>query len=644
MTKKRIFIIIGMILAIGLSYGYSFYPDEESPGAAPPTTEKEQPVVMYYIDAQLLPEQSGLRGSENLTWCNPADVPVDTLRFHLYYNAFKSEKTTLLTESKFYRQSRERLKERQFGEIKIEEIRIIGGEELTEKIRYIAPDDGKEDDQTVMEVKLQKPVEPGQAITIKIDFSLVIPEIFLRTGQADEYFFISQWFPKIGVMQADGQWHCHQYHLLSEFFADFGDYKVALTIPEKFIIGATGNLENKRKNADGSYTYFFEEKNIHDFAWVAYPHFTKVVEKIQLKGNPHETTIIVLMAPQHRKLRNRYLNILKFTMNFFAEHLFPYPYRSFTLVDPPLKGIASGGMEYPTLITGVHFPFSPAGWKFLEIVTAHEFAHQYWYGMVGSDEFREAWLDEGVTVFFEMEITDSYFQKAASFLDSTWLPIHSWEMKRNRAVSLLPVDKVNQYSWNFLDKKYYSGNVYDKAGIFLRSLKNLVGREKMYGFFKFYAQRFKYKHPDSQDFVTAFNEYMEEDFSWAFDQFINGETQLDQSVYSVESVRTGNNPDQYRNEAVFLRNEGYFPVELLIKLKNGEEIKYFWKEREKKRKIVFNHAAPIASAVIDPKFKILLDTNLVNNSKTSIYEEQKLSKWWARVGFYFQNVLSFLFL
>jgi hypothetical protein len=631
MMAKKIVSIFWLVVIVTLTGGSLF-------------CQPVEPTVKYYIEAQLFPENSSLRGSESLTWRNPAEVPAQTLRFHLYYNAFKNEKTTFFREAKFYRKPKEKLKEYRFGEIKIEEMRIIGGEELTEKIRYIAPDDGNEDDQTVMEVALAEPVAPGQAITLKIDFNLTIPQIFIRSGQADDYFFMGQWFPKIGVLQADGQWNCHQYHRHSEFFADFGEYRVALTVPEKFIIGATGNLESKKKNADGSYTYIFEEKNIHDFAWAASPHFNKIVEQIQLTGNSHETNIILLLSPHHRKAQHRYLNTLKFAMRFCAEHLFAYPYKNITLVDPPLKGAASGGMEYPTLITGHYIPYLPASLKLTEIITIHEFAHQYWYGMIGSDEAGEAWLDEGVTVFFEMEIADAYFQNAASFLDLSWLPIYSWEIKRFRLASLLPVDKPNQHAWDFLDGRHYSANVYDKAGLFLRTLKNLVGREKMYGFFKLYAERFKLKHPGGDDFIDTFNEYMDEDFSWAFDQFIKGETLLDQSVYAVESVKIEENPERYRNEAIFLRSQGYFPVDILIKLKNGEEIKYFWKEKEKKRKIVFQHQSPIDYAVIDPKFKVLLDINLINNSKTLTFEAKGSNRWWARLGFYFQNILSFIFL
>lgn len=602
----------------------------------------DEPIVKYLITAQLLPKVKKLEASEILTWINKTDNPISNLRFHLYYNAFRNIKSTFLKEAGFGKKSKRYLNKLKFGEIKIKEMRIINGEELYGKIRYISPDDQNEYDRTVIEINLEEPVQPYQSITIKIGFVLTIPKIIARTGFADDYFFFGQWFPKIGVLQNDGEWNCHQFHRHSEFFADYGEYKVDITIPENFIIGATGNLIKKEKNVDKTITYFYEEKNIHDFAWTASPEFKKIVEKIKLKGNDENTTIELLLSPFHSGAKQRYLNSIKFALNFFAENIFPYPYKKITIVDPPLKGMRSAGMEYPTLITAGYSKLVPDSIKFTELVTIHEFGHQYWYGMIGTDEFREAWLDEGVNTFFEMEILDAYFKNSSSFIASNLININDWERNRLSGVSLLPVDKINQYSWKFLNGSYYSDYVYSKASTLLRSLKNYVGKKKMYDFFKFYAQKFKFKHPKTEDFINTFNEFMDKDFSWAFDQFINGSSNLDNSVFMIESKKIDSNPVKYRNEAIFTRNEGYFPVELLIKLKNGKDIKYFWEEKEKWKKIVFYENSPIDYAVVDPDFKILLDKNLINNSKILNPKRTRLRTIASKLGFLFQNILSLL--
>ena len=602
----------------------------------------KSPAVKYNINARLYPEKSRLKASESLTWINKSIKPISELRFHLYYNAFRNEKSTFLREAGYYKKSSKELKDYDFSDITISKM-IIGGEELTEKISYISPDDGNRDDRTVLMVKLNRPVLPGRSIKIFIDFTLKIPEILSRTGQEDNYFFMAQWFPKIGVLEKNGKWHCHQFHANSEFLSDFGEYNVKITLPEKFLIGATGILIKKSKNSDGTVSYTFHEHDIHDFAWTAYPYFRRAVEKIRLKGNKHTTTIELLYPAKQPESRKRIMNSVKFAMIFFAEHIFPYPYEKLTIVQPPLKGIYSGGMEYPTLITaGYYADASPDNLKFLELVTIHEFIHQYFYGMIASDEFREAWLDEGVTTFFEMEIVERYFKDKASYAGFGPLRIDEWESRRKRYVKIPHVDKTNTVSWGFVSRSAYGGNVYSRAAFFLRSLTNYAGRVNMYPFFRYYANRYKFKHPGTDDFIREFNKFMKTDFNWAFEQYINGTSGLDNSVYYVESVKVDSNPDKFRNEVVFIRNEGFFPVETLIKLQNGKEIRGLWKENKKWRRIVFHDKSPIVYAAVDPDFKLPLDYNFLNNVKVREFNKSGIKKFYSSLGLSFQAIISFL--
>jgi Peptidase family M1 domain len=616
----------------------------------PPANDKEQvpepelgPIVSYLIEAQLEPSARKLRATETMSWRNTTSHTVNQLRFHLYYNGFRSLNTSFLKEGKYYRKSNSTLSKLKFGEIQIQEIHRINGGNLTANTRYVSPDDNNPDDRTVMEIQLKEPVAPDQTIRLRIRFTLIIPQIFARTGMAGDYFFFAQWFPKIGVLQDDGRWHCHQFHYQSEFFADYGDYKVVLkNIPKKYIVGASGNLVKEEKNTDGSVTYFFEEKNIHDFAWTAYPYFKKVTDFIQLKGNPTKTKIELLLAPDHQQYQQRHLDSLKFAMTFYADHIMPYPYRKITIVDPPLEGIASGGMEYPTLFTTASMSLIPDAIKVPEMVTIHEFGHEYWYGIIGSDEFREAWLDEGINSYVEMEILEEYFNNGAEAINSWIIKASSEAMHRIRYTSLERVDPAGQFSWNFMNRRQYALNVYSKIAILMKSLRNLVGKKRMLSFLKFYTHKYKFKHPTGKDFVATFNTFMEEDFSWAFDEFVFTPNHLDQAVYSVKSSKLTEVPKSYRNEVVFVRKEGYFPSELLITLENGKEIKVFWKEREKWKRVLFDDPSPIKQAVIDPHYKIPLDRNYLNNSIVRKPDHSGLRRLALRFGFLFQNVVSFL--
>jgi hypothetical protein len=608
----------------------------------PLTVPDQGPALAYTIDAQFIPSMRKIIASETIDWRNTSSQPVESLQFHLYYNAFRNVKSTFFQEWGYYKKPKKELDNTRWGEVKLQEIELAGGTNLTGNITYISPDDGNTDDRTVMSVKLPAVVSPGQSVKLKISFTLTIPQIFLRTGVEGEYYFIGQWFPKLGVLLDNGQWRCHQFHFNSEFFADYADYRVKLTVPGKFVVGASGNLVDKEKNADDSITYRYEEKNIHDFAWVAYPYFTKITEEIKLKDAREPVTVELLLPPGHRAAGDRYMNVLKYTLDFFARTLFPYPYRKLTLVDPPLEGFGSGAMEYPTLVTLGYHPLILDSFKLPELIAIHELAHQYFYGIVGNDESREAWLDEGVSDFYEKEIAELYFKDSRSLLDIWMFKVDAWEPDRDSYASSIPVNNVNEYSWKFLNSDYYNSNVYSRAAIFFRSMKGLVGKERMYDFFKYYAQKYAYKHPTSEDFIDSFNAFMNEDFNWAFDLYIRGESGVDNAVYSIDSFKISSNPLKYRNEAVFVRKEGYFPVDISIKLENGKEIKSSWREKEKWKKMIFEDTSPIKQALIDPFYKVPMDKNFLNNSKVSDPDTSGIDRLALKAGFIIQDLLGSL--
>lgn len=615
-----------------------------SPPASVSAETGEKNGIRYQIECQLLPEEKTLLGSTTIRWSNPTKKPVKRLRFHLFYNAFKSEKTTLLQEYEFHKKSKNELEGTQFGEIKIKEMRIINGEELTQRITFISPDDQNPHDQTVMEVNLNEPVDPLQTITIKTDFQLLIPEIIDQTGRVDDYFFLSRWYPKIGVLEQDGSWNCHQYHRNAGFPGDFGRFQVAVTLPERFTIGATGNLEKKTKNQDGTYTYVFSEKDIHRFVWVAYPHFQETIEKIRLKGKSQDTKIVMLLPPDHQKEKKRYLRALKFSLSQYAELIFPYPYKKIILMVPPHGTIGSASQSYPGLISVAASTLWPRCFLQAERRIIREFGHQYWNGILGPDTGREAWLDEGLNAYFETELMEKYIKNPGSPNPFRWLEILNRHHHRWKYLGQVKVEKIQQYAWKFMNTGTFKSTVRSKSALLLQTLGNHLGRKRLLDFFRFFARRFAYKHPTTRDFVDNFNQFMGQDFTGLFQQFLSESSTLDHSVYILKSVKINSSPDRYRNEIVFIRKRGYFPVDLLIKLRNGKEIKIQWKERENWKKIVLENDCPVEYAAVDPEFKIPLDMNVFNNSKRCKAPVGTITKIALKIGFWFQNLLGFLVL
>lgn len=620
-------------------------------------------IVDYRIQVKLLPETKGLDGRETLTWLNDALVPVSELQFHLYLNAFKNNRSTFIKESGGTHRGF-KVDEDNWGYITVKSLRIKEGEDLTSRLEFIQPDDGNPDDQTVMRVPLPAPVNPQEEITLEIEFEAKLPRVFARSGFADDFYMVGQWFPKLGVNQ-DGVWNCHQYHQNSEFFADYGVFEVEITVPKGFLVGATGERTKERDNGDGTVSYTHYQEDVHDFAWTACPDFVAFRERFTLEDPPVDTEMILLVHRQHLNQKPRLLDSLKKGLEFYSRAYGPYPYRTVTLVDPPIKALAAGGMEYPTLFTTMSISFMPKGLRMPEMVTIHEFGHGYWYGIVGSNEFEEAWLDEGINSYSEMKAMDHYYGPGRSMIDLGPMKIGDADYQRLQFIPIFAWDPIVKKSWEFVSGGRYSSNVYSKAAITLKTLENHLGGEVMARVMRTYYERWKFRHPTTGDFIAVAEDVSGRDLGWFFDQFLKRAGSVDYAVSSVRSreeaeplgfyggellaPKPGKSGEEkegekiYRNEVVVQRKgEFVFPQEILVTFENGEEIREEWDGRDKWRRFVYRRPVKLKSARLDPENKILLDVNFFNNSKVMKPDPASPLKYALGLALKFQEFLTCL--
>ena len=362
-------------------------------------------VVAYQIEGTYDARTHTLDANELLTYTNKTGTTLDRFPFHLYLNAFQP-KSTWETESQWIG-NRDLEKgagwdDKHFGSNEVKSLEIVGEGDVTGKMKFISPDDGNADDRTVFEIVPPKPVAPGGSIQFRIHFVAKFPEVVARTGYKRDFLMAGQWFPKVGVWW-NGSWNCHQFHASTEFFADFGTFDVKLTLPAKWNVGSTGLQTGAKDNGNGTQTVSFHAEDVHDFAWTTDPGTIVVEDSIKL--STRTVKIRMLMQPGHMASAPRYMEALKGTMRKFDEWIGPYPYPQITVVDPPHGGGAAGGMEYPTLIHGgrLHGGCRNPCWL-PEMEVEHEFGHQYWYGMVATNEFENAWMDEGINSYTEAKI------------------------------------------------------------------------------------------------------------------------------------------------------------------------------------------------------------------------------------------------
>src|SRR5580704_15952904 len=270
---QRTHLFVAALLLAPLCHAQSLATN--SPNGQPLSTR----VTAYTIDARLDTDHKTLDATETLTYKNLTGQPLNTFPFHLYLNAFRPE-STFTRETHFSGGIRDNERDNSYpdekrGSITISHIDADTFGDFTPTLRFIAPDDNNLDDHTVAEITLPHPLAPNDSITFHIAFHDKFPLSVARNGYKRDFIMGGQWFPKVGVLW-HGAWNCHQYHADTEFFADFGTYNVNLTLPQRYIVGASGIQTGEQANSDGTTTLSFRGEDIHDFAWAASPHFVAV--------------------------------------------------------------------------------------------------------------------------------------------------------------------------------------------------------------------------------------------------------------------------------------------------------------------------------------------------------------------------------
>jgi hypothetical protein len=552
----------------------------------PAATPASPPVVEYTMEVSLDPGKKILDGREHLVWRNPSGDSVAELRFHLYLNAFKNNRSTFMRESGGQlRGDRAGNKPDDWGWIDIASIQAAGVD-LKPGSRFIQPDGNDPSDETVLLVLLAKPVPPHGEIALDITFRARLPRIFARTGFVRDYFLVGQWFPKIGVYEPAGMrerksggWNCHAFHADSEFYADYGNYDVSLTVPSKFIVGATGKRASETKNGDKT-TYRYLQNDVHDFAWTADPRWlvteftfdpnrdipagwsARAAEELGLSEADialKPVTVRLLLQPGHERARERYLRSTKEALSFYGLWYGAYPYETLTVVDPPDDGGGSGGMEYPTFITGdapselLRWPFEKV--RVVELVTIHEFGHQYWYGMVGSNEFEESWLDEGLNTDSEYRAMALAYGPREVVELPGGLGFDEMSMAHGEFARLKNLDPIRRCAWCYFSEFSYGVNSYPKVGLFMAQLRNDLGPRVFARAQRAYFEQWSFRHPTTSDFFAVFERVSGRDLSTYRLNLVEGTSRLDWQVVSAKTSRAE------RDDGVFDRPTGRVTLE-----------------------------------------------------------------------------------
>jgi hypothetical protein len=607
------------------------------PGASAPDRWFEHPksprIAGYRIHATLDWPRKLLQGRETITWRNTGAAPTQEIPLHLYLNAFKGPQTVFAREGGWdwaEGGSRRVTDPSSWGYCALREVRFEG--------RALQGHHGE--DETVYWLSLPRTVAPGETIRLEVQWESRFPRLAARSGwsgsspEGSGFLMGAQWFPKVGVYQGDA-WNCHAYHASTEFFADFGVYDVDLSLPGNLVLAHTGTQVRPASPdpaVSGNVLRQLHAEDVHDFAWAAAPAGSWQVETRPYRG----IQVQYFFPPRDRAGLDRQQAAVQAALKHSAEWFQSYPYPVLSVLDVPKEAAGADGMEYPTLFTAGMRPFEPSplradldlpAWPHRihggpEEVAIHEFGHQYFQGLLASNEVEEPWLDEGFTSWFTRKTLERSYQSlfaSRRFQVGTDYPswLDYW--------SAPSVDPVTQVGFQMLDYGSYARSAYDKPVLILDQLEAMLGRPVMDRVMKAYTDEMAFRHPSRQDFKRIAERVSGRDLGAFWRDFVEGTDVLDVVIHAVdaqEQFRGGwmtapegqtfvapqpDAPGRRGSITLFRRGGIIRPVILWVRLENRVEHRLTWDGKD--RWVTYDFDSPVDAAILDPdgQYPILKD-------------------------------------
>jgi hypothetical protein len=604
---RRLVALLMMVAAVGLAAGPRTWTTEKWFEKA-----KSPRIANYRIEATLDFEHKTLEGRETITWRNTGTAPTQELPLHLYLNAFKGPQSLYVKESSGKLSMDRPTEPSSWGYCRLISARMEG--------RELAGHDGE--DETVRWLRLPRAVAPGETIHVEITWENRYPRIGERSGWSEGFLMSGQWFPKVGVYQGD-RWNCHAFHFSTEFFADFGVYDVTLSLPNGLGLAHTGTCipQNDSNGVERDAAvdpkrplnaiWRLHAEDVHDFAWAVRPTASwRQPAMFEYRG----VQVFYYINGPNRGNFHRQRRAVENALRWSEEWYFKYPYPTLTVIDTPRGAEGADGMEYPTLITSSSLAFDPFQSRdHLENTAIHETGHQFFYGMLASNEFEEPWLDEGFTNWFTHKAMERSYHSlfgGRRFQLGTDFP--QWE----GYWSLPSADPLTRFGFKTINYQGYHIAAYAKPTLVLNQLEAMLGRPVMEQVMRAYAQEMAFHHPTRNDFKRIAERVSGRDLSSFWRDFVEGTEVLDYVIRGVKSQDTTQGGWLFSDQApvfaapqpatpgrlgsITLERKGGIrvPITLWVRLENREEQRLVWDGQD--RWTTYEFDSPVAAAVLDP--------------------------------------------
>jgi hypothetical protein len=652
-----------------------------------------QRVASYDLQATLDPDKHTVEGKEHLRWLNRSDRPIASLYFHLYLNGFEGPGSTWMTERALLGAFRSGVETKK-GEWGYIDVKSVSQSGKPATFVFAHPDAGPETDRSVIRVDLPLAIAPGATGEVDLEFHDQLPRVVARTGYFQQYHLIAQWFPKVGVLELPGErgataprWNCHEFHLNSEFYADFGNYRGELTAPKDYLVRATGVEQGAPKDGPGGLTHTFAQDDVHDFVWTAWNGYAEPLRgTYDGPGSPH-VDVEVLYPPEYADGARDALKATVDSLKYFSETLGPYPYPHVTCVVPPFNAGESGGMEYETFFTT---DVSLGALRNVaRFVTVHEFGHGYFMGLLASNEFEEPFLDEGMNETWDDRLLDaeqltipSPPMLAAEGIELP--PFRYFDSERLRGgTERFQADPIAGPSWDRYSEGSY-GLIYARTTLVFHDLDKLLGGDAFARGMKLYYKRWHHRHPSTADLRQALIDGSGQPMlvdDW-FERQVYRLQPIDDRVVSVEAQeeapRRGTNvvdgkrvekdaddvakeidaarsawkaahpdathggPYPFRNEVTVRRYAGHVPQKVVVTFEDGSTETVPFPVEERWHRYIFERPVEVKSAQLDPDREVLLDLNKLDDGRTREPRGRASTRWALEEGSVLDLLLSLL--
>lgn len=384
---------------------------------------------------------------------------------------------------------------------------------------------------TILEVVLATPLKSGKKTCLEMEFEGQVPLQIRRSGRDNKEgvaYSMTQWYPKLAAYDEEG-WHANPY-LGAEFYADWGNYDVNITIDKNYTLGGSGYLQNPQevghgyenpnkriiqKVVDGKLTWKFKAPNVHDFSWAADKEYKHV--KYQVKNGPKVHFLYKNTLDDDKKKSWEQLpKVMDQLFAFYKEQVGVYPYKQYSVIQG-----GDGGMEYAmcTLITG------DRSYRSLVGVVSHELAHSWFQFLLASNETKYAWLDEGFTTYLSTLFENKIFAKEEN----------GFKKMYENYVKLISygIEEPMTTHGDAFDFNYgYGVTSYSKGALFLYQLEEIIGKESLKNSLRAYFKKYAFKHPKPKDFIRLAEQNSNMELDWYLNYWTQTTATIDYEVFT----------------------------------------------------------------------------------------------------------------